>query len=366
MLSSKSKYSLVLAALSAVALGLLWLVQVVTPVFAQTPFPTATPPPPSASTASETVTIEYGQVVEGRLNNTGDFSTYFRFSGQAGDVVSVGVKSAQFNPYVTLIDPFGGEIGWDDDSGGYPNALLGPVILPQTGDYALRVTSYDYNASGVFTLDLEKLKLQPIRYGETVEVEFSGKERGQYFVFEAQSGDLVNIVALSDGTLDTRLRVRSTDLYNSGYDLAYDDDSGPGFDPEITRLLLPYATRYVIILEPYTVREMPGKVTLRIDTTPLPSLDEGPQTLVLGEKRTQDVVGFTGKAGEKVRIAVRVVSGRVDYMSVVVSQNALDMAVINGNNIHDVSFSVTVPQDGRVTVRIDNYTTAVLEVLLER
>ena len=333
-----------------VALSLTLLVGGTVNLQAQTPAP-----------APSVRLIEYTQEVEGSLDPESAAALY-SFRGQQGDAVTISMKSWTFDSYLTLIDSGGNEVAWDDDSGGYPDALLGPYILPQTGDYQIRASTYTSETQGTFTLRLEKVELGKLSLGESAEVSLTERHPAAYFVYDGKVGDVLDIVVNSDEGLDTRLRVRGV---GDSYDLVSDDDSGAGFDPEINHLLIPNDSLYIIAVEPYAPG-MTGTVQLSLNASPLVSLDEGTQTISLGSKRTQDLLTFAGRAGEQVRITVRVTNGRPDYMSIHVTQSGQEITSISSSSVNELSFLMTPPADGRVNVQLENSSNVVLEVSLER
>jgi hypothetical protein len=333
---------------------------------AQTPIPLAdvlllTPTPVRTGTSPVSIKpIEYSQTVEGSLEPDNTFALY-TFRGQQGDAVTIAMKSWTLNAYLTLIDSSGSEIAWDDDSGGYPDALLGPYILPQTGDYQIRASS-NSEPHGTFTLHLDKVEVEPITLGQSADATFTERAPAVYFTFDGKVGDVLTIVVNSDEKLDTRLRVRGV---GDSYDLIADDDSGAGFDPEISRLIIPDDDQYIIAVEPYAPG-MTGTVRLHLEASPLASLEDGTQTISLGSKRSRDVVTFEGRMGEQVRLTVVVTNGRPDYMTIRVTQHGQEITSISSSFVGEVSFLVTTPFDGRVNVQFENSTNMVLEVTLER
>jgi hypothetical protein len=361
-----------------VALTVALLIGAAVSLQAQTPVPSAaslvltlTPLPtgdgvddedrPGGTPKVSIIPIEYTQAVGGQLEPDSSAALY-TFRGQEGDAVTISMTSWTFNSYLTLIDPYGSEIAWDDDGGGYPDALLGPYLLPQTGDYQIRASSYTSEPRGTFTLRLDKVEVANLALGESADITFAERDSAVYFAFDGKGGDVLNIVVNSDGTLDTRLRVRGA---SDTYDLIADDDSGAGFDPEISRLIIPYDNQYIITVEPYAPG-MTGTVRLNIDASLLASLEDGTQTLSLGSKRSQDVVTFEGRAGEQVRITVVVTNGRPDYMTIHITQNGQEITSISSSFVSEHSFLITTPFDERVNVQLESSTNVVLEVTLER
>ncbi len=76
----------------------------------------------------------------------------YTFRGQAGQVVTIELESADFDPYLFLLAPDGTQIAENDDiSPENTNAAL-TVALPVTGDYRVIVNSYDANSRGRYRL----------------------------------------------------------------------------------------------------------------------------------------------------------------------------------------------------------------------
>lgn len=101
----------------------------------------------------DTVLVEsmsIGQSVNGELLKAFDAHNW-TFEGSAGQVVTIRVEGiGQTDPVVTLLDPAGGVVGWNDDGGGGQNALLS-ATLETSGTYTIRVTGW---RTGQYTLSL--------------------------------------------------------------------------------------------------------------------------------------------------------------------------------------------------------------------
>jgi len=124
------------------------------------------PPRPSRPAASGdgqgAHTIAVGQAIEGVLTGTDHLrprdSTYsqsWTIAGTAGQVVTVDLESAAFDPYLFVAGPGIGTSLQDDDSGGNCNARL-TLTFPQTGDYVIVVNSSTKHGTGPFNLSVTK------------------------------------------------------------------------------------------------------------------------------------------------------------------------------------------------------------------
>lgn len=311
--------------------------------------------------------IEYTQTVSDRLEGEGQTAGY-TFRGQAGDVVTIRLTSADFDSYLTLSRAdTGDKLISDDDSAGQRNALIGPYTLPDTGDYLILVRSYDNTGRGAYTLQLNRAVLTSISYGERIQTDIGGSNPALYYVFEASAGDRVSITVSSGGSVDTSLTLTDP----MGFQVSFDDDGGPGFDPEILNQPLVADGAYTILVQT-VIPDGAGRVTLTLMRDRPPSLDEGPLTVTLNEKQPLATAAFSGQAGQSVRLTARVLhsfsSGQTASPDIVVTQAGATLTTARGEDVSTLVAEFVVPQDGPVSVQISNYNydRATLELTLER
>ncbi|MBI5667743.1 MAG: PPC domain-containing protein [Chloroflexi bacterium] len=307
------------------------------------------------------VPIEYTQTVQGTLAAHMPAPVY-RFTGQAGDVVAISAEASDFDAYLTLSRPNAGALAEDDDSGGNLNPLIGPYTLPTTGDYYLSLRSVD-SRSGAFRLSLLKATLTPIAYGDTLVGEFTPQTPALYYQFQAVAGDVVHIRVDSGGTLDTSLSLRGPD----GYEVAFDDDSGEGSDPELNRQVLAQDGTYLLLIKPYDPTRT-GRISLTLAREVLASLDAGKQQVQLNEKQPQDVLTFMGVAGERVWLAVRLLDSTSAAPTVTITQGGQTLTTANASAVAALTLEFVVPADGAVNVQVSdaNFARVTLELTLER
>ncbi|WP_145961001.1 hypothetical protein [Sphingosinithalassobacter portus] len=120
---------------------------------------TAAPPAPPQPFTGRSETVVW-TVHEGTLDDSGegDASADFLIHLEAGKDVSIGAKSDDFDVVLSLFsaqDRFGEPVAGDDDSGGGTNAML--TFTPEeTGDYIIRVGSYEGSGTGAYTVSVQK------------------------------------------------------------------------------------------------------------------------------------------------------------------------------------------------------------------
>src|SRR5256712_39002 len=121
------------------------------------------PPRPSRPAASGdgqgAHTIAVGQAIEGVLTGTDHLrprdSTYsqsWTIAGTAGQVVTVDLESAAFDPYLFVAGPGIGTSLHDDGSGGNCHAPL-TLTLPPNGDYRIQVDNSSQHGTGALHLN---------------------------------------------------------------------------------------------------------------------------------------------------------------------------------------------------------------------
>lgn len=306
--------------------------------------------------------IEYTQVIDANL--TPDATDGYRFRGQAGDVITISMTSADFDSYLTLFDDATNTtLTTNDDGGGNRNALIGPFVLPATGDYLIAARSYGAGEGGAYTISLNKVILTPAAYGDAIQGSFDGSAPAVYYSFTGTSGDVVSLNVTSD--LDTTLTVNDPNNYQA----AFDDDGGAGYNPEVNRLVLSTSGTFTVIVGSYG-GSVVGDFTLTINGEQPRSLDESAQQVELSDKRQQEALVFTGTAGQTVTVVARIISSGDSAAPILdVQQNGSSLAyqtLEGGNTV--LRTDVTVPADGLVTVIVSDYSyqPIVIEVSLEK
>lgn len=299
---------------------------------------------------TEVRNIEYTQEVEGELSSS-EPSALFRFSGDAGDLVAVTVISDSFVPYVVISDPDGYQFAYSDYYNTGRVATVGPISLYYSGNYTITVTNNSGSpAAGSFTLMVDRIELTPVEFDEDIEVELD-EGLPAYFSFEAEAGELINVRVNSNDSIDTRIDI----LDPSGYSIYSDDDSGAGFDPEVNRLVISQTGVYTIVLRPFA-DSGEGTVTMVVSRAEVPSLDDGPQTLELGEKQQRGVVTFEAEAGQEYTIVFSDLNGAQPYITI--TQEGYTITTVSSGAVNGLSVTIVAPNDGAVQIQIEDYSYA--------
>jgi Bacterial pre-peptidase C-terminal domain len=108
--------------------------------------------------------IRFNQTISDQLSTkdipTGDggFQRDYRIFLQSGDQITIDVISQEFDTMIDLIGSDGSTIGENDDGpDGTSNSLLFARIQ-ETGEYIVRVRSFNATGTGEFTLKVTRLR----------------------------------------------------------------------------------------------------------------------------------------------------------------------------------------------------------------
>lgn len=307
-------------------------------------------------------TTAYGDQVDGELVADELYKTYY-FEGESGDAVAITLSSDDFDSYLELKAPSGTQSWTDDDGAGNRNALLGPLVLPESGLYIITARSWSESDTGAFTLSLQRAQITPLETDTPAEAELAAGEP-LYFSFEGESGQTISLTVNSDNTIDTQMTLRGPD----GYQVDYNDD-GTGIDPALPATTLTSSGIHTLIITGRYADES-GPLTVLLAAVTLPSLDDGPQRVRLSDKQSSGQVVFSGVAGETVILTLALENGAALPSYIEISQASSPLAYINSSNdtMAGVALTLTIPSDGTVHIQLDDYTYSVkiVNLSLER
>jgi len=288
--------------------------------------------------------IEYTQTVEGAISSITPISVY-RFTGTAGDIVSLDLTTDSFSVYARLT-------GGTTNVQGYGGTeILGPYVLPETGDYVITITSYDTTTDQPYNLTLNRIDPVAISYGYRARSSFA--EEGQdvlYYSIEGAIGDTITVIVQSQGTVDTRLSLIGPD----GFEVASDDDGGQGFDPELRYQVTEDGT-YQLVIRSYIPGD-DGTFNLIVENASVPDLVTGETQIVrLSDKQYLGTLVFEGTAGETIQLGARLLTTVNSEPRITVTQNGVTLADQSIGRVSNLMFEFVVPEDGRIEVAVQDY-----------
>jgi hypothetical protein len=327
--------------------------------------------------------LEAGQPVEAALNFD-RASDIYTFEGEAGAVVTVEMRSAEFDAFLTLAGADGVVLARNDNGAGGQDARITTFELPATGTYLVGATSRDAaesqgqrTVSGRYSLLLRFARFAaegPIAPGETVIGELSTNVQTTTFTFSGTTGQTVSIDLASED-FDPLARLRAP----NGREIAADDDSGPGLYANI-RLALPESGEYTIVVDGnrgFTgQRVISGRFALTLNlegaevaaaptATPAAAAPSGEVvgSIAYGEVQTgeltpelqQAVYTFSGTAGEVINIALDAVDFDATVVLLDAAGNELTRDDDSGPGLNALISGYTLPATGEYRIVVDGY-----------
>lgn len=296
----------------------------------------------------------------------------YTFEGVAGQTAVIDLQSADFDTYLVIETPGGGQFSNDDYEGSYSRSLLS-LELAESGTYTVHVTSFDSAATGSYTLEM--LDAVPAGGGEdqvysgTLAAGDTTYQDGEYFdtyTFSGSPGQTVTI-ELDSSEFDTYLVLDTP----SGENQANDDAEDGSTHSQLVVQLSEVGT-YSVHATSYGAAET-GDYELRIshgaaggnsytnrDSVPIDFGETLQGDLENTDIRSedgnyQDYYAFIGEAGDSVQLDLR--SGDFDtYLSVVTPNGqSIDNDDYDGSTDRSV-VEFTLQQSGRYRVIASTYT----------
>lgn len=224
----------------------------------QTPTPVQSTPTALPRASSGSLLQPY-QPVQGRITAPGEVARYTIF-GEAGDVISVGARSAKSSnglaPVVELYAPSGILLGVaeSDPDANQPEALLFNTALPATGAYVVFVGDIVGLARGPFEISFgyhaslrRNLKASPPPDTPQVGVLDTPAVQDAW-PLTLMAGDILSAAAVADtgSSLDPVLSLFSP----SGQILYSDNDSGGGTNAALRQAVIPESGDYLLAVSP--------------------------------------------------------------------------------------------------------------------
>ncbi|MCS6835334.1 MAG: hypothetical protein NZ750_04870 [Anaerolineae bacterium] len=344
--------------------------------------PTTTPIPitpyqtPTLGALASGTRLADHQPVLGLLGRQGDFAR-FAFPGQAGQVVSLGVRpldEAQWLPQFEIYDPDGALLASARASQSLQTrtAQLLSLTLALDGVHTVLVTAEGGRGNGPFQLSwglgpsYEERWIGLLAANQRVEGRLDAFGLRHTYLLRLNAGDVIT-AAVSPATqtgrpLDPYLElVRPAD--GQFYAIAADDNGGGGTTALIRLAKIEQSGDYLLRVRAARGDEL-GSYTLlwryiNLAPTPTPVPASLPllvvdDSLSLGEYR---FYSFQGRLGQRVRVQVRAFPGSgLDAVAALIDPQGREIAQGDDSpNSLDVDFVALLPADGSYQVRVNGY-----------
>ncbi|NJN60484.1 MAG: trypsin-like serine protease [Coleofasciculaceae cyanobacterium RL_1_1] len=205
----------------------------------------------------------FGSLTEGDNVLPSDRSLFdaYRFSGRAGQSVSLAMSSQDFDSYLILLDADGNSVTFDDDSGGGYDALI-QTTLPTSGDYLLLANTYESGQSGSYRLQLSSgtgnVAATPPSASGTLNLQRSGSldDSDNTLPSDGSLFDAYEFSGRAGQTVEIRLTSTEFDTYlilvdESGASIDQNDDASNTTTNSFLRVTLPQTGRYSVYVNSY-------------------------------------------------------------------------------------------------------------------
>ncbi len=312
-------------------------------------------------------TVGAAELTEGSLVDGG---AEFKFTGEAGKVVLISVASHDFDPALALIDRDDFEIAFNDDSRGQKDSIIGPLTLPYSGTYTVEITARPLMMAqgaidGDFALTIVEVNLASITFDAAEPFTLGTDAPAQYFALPVETGDSLTVTLDSGGSLDTIMQVVAPD----GSEFAFDDDSGSGFDAELSNLVFDHAATFVLAISTFESGAS-GQGTVNIRHNPVHALEDGEVSITLNDKAIRDLVIFDAEEDESLILNLNKISGDVEDLYVTATVEGMEVMSYSTMGVPDeLPLAFVMPMSGRVVVTLEKFgfdDGISLEVSLER
>ena len=175
----------------------------------------------------------------------------WRLSGQAGQVLNFRVEGT-FDTTLTLIDPNGNQLAFNDDFEGASASRIANFSLPSSGTYIVAVAGFSEAESGGYSLSVTSAVTQisqsatsrTITLGQSIQGQLRAGETHRW-TFTTNSAQSVDI-ALSSSTFDTVLTLLNANQEQLGFNDDY--DASVSADSQLLNINLPSAGTYTIVV----------------------------------------------------------------------------------------------------------------------
>ena len=296
--------------------------------------------------------LRYGETQQGYLTSATSAQPW-QFTGRAGDLVLIDMRPADasdLDTLLTLLDPAGGTLASDDDSGEGTNARIGPLLLRADGEYTVLADRYD--GAGPYLLSLRDLNTAPeLAPGKPVTGAVSAGHPNDHF--------LIGVLARQGETM-LRLSVRDDDPAGDPFLTVYGPD-GPLASTEsaattdaLDPIVIEGDSPYVVIVS-WNGKTPGGAYELVLDRSQVTLMAAGQPVagLLTGDESGQRHY-FYAEAGSTVTLTLTTEAAIAPALSVIMLDGATALFSSEGAGTRSLSVTLAIPTTGVYLVEVRN------------
>jgi len=278
--------------------------------------------------------MRYGDAITNSVDGNQP-ELWYSFSASRGDIVNLRMRATSpgLDGVLTVTDA-GGFVLYtsDDQPDGSIDPFINGLLIPQDGDYFVKVERYA-DTSGNFVLTLEEaansgignspLAAIPIRPNSTVEGTITNQIPARYYRLDARQNDVISLRMERIGSnLDTFLAITDAD----GTELITNDDIELGViqNSRIDNFLIPATGTYYIVATRYErdegITTGDYRLILDSDDNPFEDIPTDVLRIAYGDTVTGTVddvtpeirYAFWGTEGETITVSMLRTNGNLD------------------------------------------------------
>lgn len=302
--------------------------------------------------------LRIGDTGQGELTVDSPALTY-NFSGSAGDIIAITMRSDQIDSYLRLTDLDGNVLVFDDDGAGALDARIGPIMLPSDGTLLIVASSFEAVVSDQAEIETGKFDLSISRY-EAETIAYPGETQGALgrddplavYRIEAQAGDILRL-SLTSTDFDPLLVVTGTERLAPP--IARDDDSGEGTDALIVPFVVPATGAYLLATTSFQ-RYAPGAFTLGIERLEAQTLAYGDTVeTTISREQQAGVYAFAGHTGDTIDVVVEALD-RLDTTLTLIDPSGARIAFSDDASGRNPALrGQSLPADGTYTLLVQSF-----------
>ncbi len=309
----------------------------------------------TAASPAATIVVAAGEerVITGNLEGGG---ARIEFEGARGQYALLRVTSADFDPSVALLDRDDRKLAFSDDSRGRKDAIIGPFLLPYSGRFALEISAAPLMMAqgaidGEYSAHISSVRAEPIAFEADQPFSLSAETPARFYSLPVETGDSLTVRVDSGGALDTLLQVVAPD----GSEYAFDDDSGSGFDAELSNLVFDSAAAYILVLSTFDAG-VSGAGALSISRNPVHALEDGETVINLNDKAIRDLVVFDVHEDELLVLNLDKLAGDVEDLYVTAAIDGMEVMAYSTMGVPEhLPLAFVTPMGGRVVVTLEKF-----------
>ncbi|MBL8166156.1 MAG: PPC domain-containing protein [Anaerolineae bacterium] len=340
----------------------------VTPTVITLPTSTATPPliTPTVGAVPSGERLRDHVPVIGSIERGGDFDRY-PIEARAGEVLTIGARpfdEGSLRLRMEIYDPLGAQIA-SAESANTPEALVGALLVPETGTYLIFVTGLDGGTGDYLISYGEGFSRQDEWRGLTTADQLYAGEIGQrglrdVWALDLNAGDVISAaVGALDLNFDPVLELAAPD----GTLLASDDNSGGTLDALIGSAAVTVSGRYTLrVTAANALGAGSYNLVWRYINRTMTATPPPPSILLMrfddsAAAESYQSYPFQGEAGMLVQIEVIAADGdALDPVAVLFGPDGEEVAR-GDDSPGDLNprFTAELPVNGTYTVRVNGY-----------